>query len=290
MSLSNINKNFTDFPLPKEIANASVESDNAGLLLISCACNLYRKKFKSEAVPFSFIEFYIEEMSHYSDKLNGTIKHFFKDLKKEKNFELFIRMYTRSGYNVAKGIKSIDGYQYLILDNKNNFFIDDFIERPTTYTDKQTAEQLKNIYHEYIKSDELKNLNELYDDFLIEKFIENYNNVEHQKKPKEKTPAQKQSDILNTTYIGTKNDIPKQKGKVVQVNIPRFKLPMSYPIDSKNSRILSEYRAKKFAYADKCIKFVNRHQITAIGFSVGFVEKRKSAKKKDSFDKFGFDF
>lgn len=292
MDFMTSHNDYIPLHLPEELAVPSSDADNAGLLLISCACNLYKDKFHSNSIPFSFIEFFINELSHYKDKLDSPIVEFFNYYQQNKNLELYVRMYTMSGYNTAKGIKTIDGYQYLILDPKNNFYIDDYIERPLSTISGETAKQLKDLYNEYGKGDELKSLNDLFDDFLIEKFIENYNNVEHQEKTKkqQKTTQDVENERLNTTLIGVKNEMPNQKGKVVQLNIPKFKLPMTYPIDLSNSRILSEKRAKKFASADKCIKFINKHAFTAIGFSVGFVEKRKSVKKKKNFDKFGFDF
>ena len=156
--------------------------------------------------------------------------------------------------------------------------------------EKRLEDLVKYLIEPYKKNDELKTISELYDDFLIEKFIENYNNVEHHEIKDQSNPIVQENKRLNTTLVGTKNEIPNQNGRIVQLNIPSFELPMSFPIDFNHSRILSEYKAKRFAYADKCIKIINKHRISAIGFSVGFVEKRKSVKKKKNFDKFGFDF
>lgn len=280
---------------PEDMANVSADADNAGLLLISSACQLYRTKFQSTDVPFSFIEFYLEEMSHYKDKLNPNIQEFFENFKKDDNLEMYIRMLNFSTYNVAKGIKKIDGYTYLQLDPKNNFYIEDYIERPTSLNGQVSATEIKEYSDKYLFSDELKSLSELYDDFLIEKFIENYNNVEHHikqtttKENHEDLKIKEETERLNTTLIGAKNTIPNQKGKIVQLNIPRFKLPMSYPIDLNNSRVISDRRARRFVSADQCIRLINAHSITAIGFSIGFIEKRKAVKTKKT-NKFDFDF
>lgn len=280
---------------PEDMANVSADADNAGLLLISSACQLYRTKFQSTDVPFSFIEFYLEEMSHYKDKFNPNIQEFFENFKKDDNLEMYIRMLNFSTYNVAKGIKKIDGYTYLQLDPKNNFYIEDYIERPTSLNGQVSATEIKEYSDKYLFSDELKSLSELYDDFLIEKFIENYNNVEHHinqtttKENQEDLKIKEETERLNTTLIGTKNTIPNQKGKIVQLNIPRFKLPMSYPIDLNNSRVISDRRARRFVSADQCIRLINAHSITAIGFSIGFIEKRKTIKTKKT-NKFDFDF
>ena len=271
----------------------STSADNAGLMLVACACQLYRETFKSNTVPFAFVDFYIKEMQHYKTFFNTPINDFLNYYNKSENLELFIRMFTISGFNMATAIKKINGFDHLLLDPKNNFYIADFVDRPNSEEQKDTASKLKTAYELYLTSDELKSVQELYDDYLIENFIHNYNNENHHKLKETKQqqePSAPSEKVLNTTVIGEKTELTNQKGKVVKLSIPSFALPLAYPVEKEHSRVLSDYTPKRFVYADKCIKVLNIHQISAVGFSVGFVEKRKSVNKKPKFNKFDFDF
>lgn len=294
MELNSQNTTVQDDDIIFDDDGISAEADNAGLLLIATACDVFSRNFKSKDIPFSFVDFFIDEISNYSDSFNDYINAFINFYKRNQKLDLYINMYAISGFSIVKGIVTKNGYKYLQLEKNAHFYLDLIIKNPRTKIELESAKQIKQAYEDYKKCDEIKTISELYDNYLIQKFVENFNNIQKTDKKLQLKTKQEGSTIppesLDQTFIGKKNELPSQKGRVVQVNIPKFNLPLAYPIDLNNSRILSEYHVKNPVRADNMIKFLSKHRISAVGFTVGFVQKRKKLAKKKKIDKFDFDF
>lgn len=281
-------------------------------IILYNAINLYKKEFKSNKIPATFIKFYIYELSGYDYLFDDKLRQFFDQVESKKN-RIAVMMKTFATSFPTFVLKmGEENYVYFLEVSKEDL--------PKSITDssnkdkylKSTIDSLNLAIKHYSKSDELRNISYIFKDYLYNTytadalFEEDTNSSVAttsqdelvklaSEKDLDKTVADK---IKNTTLeerhkkaallTGRQIEIPKQKGRVVSVLFPVLPLPSAYPTLIEKSRINTERRAKHFLSPSAQITLINKYYFNQVKYSLDFINKRKviayDLKKASRFD------
>lgn len=269
------------------------DNSTACLILVEKACEQYQRTFNKADVPFSFIEFFCDEFNKYSVLFEGKLKEFYNSYKSlHITAADLIDRYNKSFYSQHKSIKITKDEKYLVFGEPILPLFTNEIREVTNTRMSSLAENILNICKKIDNGDELVNTVELYEMYMIDRFILKHDFGKSVKtirkstksaKPKVTTTNPANNVKPTVTLVGGAiADNYELKGKSTKVVIPKLKLPSSYPI-SENSRVDKNKTTKKFCGPAKQIIFLNRNKIVAIKYSSAFLDKRKTVKPKKKF-------
>lgn len=262
--------------------------------LLFFACNKYKKDFRENIVPKSYVTYYISEFNKKQNQMHEYLKKFFLCLQNNVvELDTIIDVFTKSKKPNAK-IKTL---------TKKAFFsgleAGTYIELPSSFLNK--------MYSYTINSSDLdgaitsaKYINENILKEPSKRFIENYKNF------KTTTFTSSASDIEQifvgssdgTIISGTSKQrapirLPSLKRSVEKLVVPKFTLPSSYPRSTTESRVDSRYFVRKFTNPSTQITIISRYGIKKVFLHNNFLEKRKeivnhssAASKKSKFSDF----
>ncbi len=252
------------------------------------ACKKYFETFNSQWVPISFIEFYFEEYKRYDFMSKEFLTPFFK-LYHTDDIPDIIQNYYNSHYSVIK--RKMNKQEEIHYYIENNYFLNCDLHHSNVLGDfdPDLYRNLGFIAKHINNSDEMVTLKETYEYYMLKKTIISQDNKKNKANTQTVDPLVLEEKRINTQLVGSKSEIPNQKGKIVKLFFPRFNLPSPYPILLDKSRINSTHRAKRFVRVDEQIDIINTLQFVGVKYTVGFIEKRNAAKKPAK-RKFDFDF
>lgn len=275
--------------------------------LLHFACLDYIENYKSNLVPFNYIEYFIKYVSNYEKLFESDLLAFYNNFDlSNMDLELLATIYSKDTVSIVVTVVTKDSIEFIVTDENPVDLLSYYMESETRdTTQKRIYNNLKRIIDEMNKSDELVSKKSLYEKYMINKFLDNYtpqNVIKSKKQPKTNNEAsiqsvntdEKQENLIqNVTpedkdLRGKEIDVPNQKGKVVKLFIPKLPLPSPYPILQDTSRINSDYRTTKLLKADSMLSIFGKHKFKAVIYSTGFIGKRKKVKKPKP--KFSFDF
>lgn len=268
-----------------------LDDDNttAAIILIEKACEQYQTLYNKNNVPFSYINFFCEEFNKYSGLFTNKLKDFYDNFKKHNiTAEDLIERYVKSFYSQHEGVNVTKEEKFLCF---NEPIILTFTKemREVTNTNVSTmVENIINICHKIDTQDELIDLTDLYERYMINEFI--MANADHFIKQSNNsnatvTTVKPASDSIS--LVGTAlEDNYESHGKITRIIIPKLNLPTAYPVDLENSRLTENKKTSRFCTPAKQIVFINRKKIIAVKYSNKFIEKRSPKPKK----KFDWDF
>lgn len=277
-------------------------------IIIYNSIKLYQKEFKSNKVPATFVKFYIYELSGYDYLFDEKLRQFFNKMNDRKTriavlMETFANSFPSfvlkiGEDNFVKFLEvSTETLPHSILYSPNN---DKFL--------KSTLTSLDLAIKHYGESDELRNIEYIFKDYLYSTytadalFEEDANNdfESNQATSQQNLSQNSKTDNFTDTrerqkraalLTGRQIEIPKQKGRVVSVLFPVIPLPSAYPILLEKNRINTEHKVKHFMSPSEQITLINRFYFNQINYSLDFINKRKviehDLKKASRFD---FDF
>jgi len=243
-------------------------------MIISKACYVYMNNYNDNVVPSTFISFYIDELSSYNHLFTDQISHFFQTFYGSKNTEtkLILDMFKKAFPTYARRVgKSATGY-YILLDSSNK---DMEITYDITSSDpdlQQTKSNLTEILDHYSNNDELFSIKELYRSYLVKDELNEYIK-KHQRKISATMLQEQKTDLA---YTGKATDMLSEKGNVFRLRVPKFKLPLKYPISHEKSLIHRKLDLKRFIDPADTITYLNRHRIVRIREKQSFIDKRKN--------------
>ncbi len=275
------------------------DNATAAIILVEKACEQYHKVFKKLDVPYSYVDFFLSEFSKYSALFTGKLKDFYSNCKTlNLTSEDFIQRYNKSFYSQHKSIKTNKEDKFLSFTNSIRPTFTNEMREVTNTNMSNLTENILNICKKIDSSDEQVSIVDLYEMFMIDRYILSHNfgeKVKVAKKDKTNIQAKKLASVENikntessskqsTTLIGNAIENKYQThGKTVKIVIPKLKLPSSYPI-LETSRVDNKKHTRKLCSPAKQIIFLNKKKILAVKYSTGFLEKRKPVKKKKKFD------
>lgn len=280
----------------------------ATIILVEQACSQYQRVFDKNDVPFSYIEFFLSEFNKYSSLFEGKLKDYYNGYKfLGLTVTDLINRYKRSYFSQHKSIKTTKDESYLVFNSHIETSFTKNMRKVVNTNMSTLAENIIHVCNKIEKQDELVSLVELYEMFMIDKFILSHDfgqNVKTVSKVKTsgKSQVEKADSLItntdnssndksnninktsSTTLVGNAiKDEYQNKGKTTRVIIPKLKLPSNYPI-YETSRVEKSKRARVFLSPAKQIIFINHHKIVAVKYSSNFLEKRKPKKAKKKFD------
>jgi len=287
--------------------------------ILHYACLDYIENYKSNLVPFNYIEYFLKYVNTYDKLFEQDLNNFYKDLDfSNLDLELLANIYSKDITSIVVTVVRNNSIEFIVTDENPIDLLSYYMESEQRNTKQKVIyENMKRIIEEIKNSDDLISKKSLYEKFMIDKFLDSYtfksstktqhkNNKEQDPTTsqikKTSVPEIKQEKVQNKQEIATQVlqtvndkdlkgkevDVPEQKGKVVKLFIPKLLLPSPYPILQDTSRINSDYRVKNMLKADATITLFNKHKFKAVIYSTGFIGKRKKVKKPKP--KFSFDF
>ena len=223
---------------------------------------------------------------------------------------LLASIYAKSLASIAVAVLTKDAIKFVVADEDPVDLLSFYMETESKDSiHYEIYTNIKTICEKIENGDELLNKKELFERYMIDRFLDNYtpSNIIKTKKTqkvindKTEEPATNEQTSGSVQKVsleeiqnydedlkGKETDVPVQKGKVTKLFIPRLMLPSPYPIMLDSSRINSDYRAKSLLRADEMIDLFNQYKFKAVSYKTGFIEKRKKTKKPKP--KFSFDF
>lgn len=257
--------------------------------------------YKANWIPESFFEFSFGEFQKYSFTSSNEVREFFKLYSKD-NITSIIVNYMNSAYSLINRKRYRNGEQaYRISVENENLDVSLADEGVYGNFDKNLYSALSNILKHVRGGDELVSIKDLYEKFMLKKFLQSgtlrttgqkavskaFANVEKvsSNQIKNEQAQAKQDKIL----VSEKIDLPNQKGKVTKMFFPRLTLPSSYPTSQEKSRVNSEKTVLKFMNIDDQVALINKYKFNAVKYRQSFIDKRKTAQKAEK-KVFDFDF
>lgn len=266
------------------------DNSTACIMLVEKACVQYQKLFQKTNVPFSYVEFFVEEFTKYQSLFGEKLKEFFSNYTSlQLTAEDLVLRYTKSYYSQSIDIESTPEEKFLVFGNYINSNFSDSMKEVTTTSVSSFVNNLLNICKKIDMQDELMNPAELYERFMIKKAVLTSPYVQKILAKGKKKPANAEVvEEVAKTLVGNQIDDKYQTGKITKVVIPKLNLPTAYPINLDESRLITSRKAKSVSSASKQIIFINKNKIVNIKYSSDFVEKRK--KKPKANKSFNWDF
>lgn len=257
------------------------------------------KLYKKLWVPETFFEFTFNEYKKYAFSATPEIKKYFK-LYSDAEISSVLTNYMNSEITIIDRKKSKDG-EHLYHVNKDNEYLEVSLgdDEIFGFTDKKLYSALTNISNHINERDELVSIKDLYEKFLLKKYIKTSELHSFELKNRKavnragsqiervQTSVNKNNEVL----VGEKSLVPSQKGKVVKMFFPKLALPSAYPNSQEKSRVNSERKISHLMKTDKQVALINKYKFNAVSYSRAFIEKRKFVQKdKPNKKKFDFDF
>lgn len=257
--------------------------------------------YKETWIPESFFEFSFAEFQKYSFTSTNEIREYFKLYKKD-NITSIIVNYMNSAFSLINRKRTRNGEPIYRITNELGLLDISLADEGAYGTfDKNLYSALENIAKHVRGGDELVTTKDLYEKFMLRKYLTSSsfklakdgtvskafastekalgaNNQKQQTEPK-----------VNKVLVSEKIDLPKQKGKVVKMFFPRLSLPSTYPTSQEKSRVNTEKTVRRFMNIDDQVALINHYKFNAVKYHQSFIDKRKAAQKtqKKVFD---FDF
>ena len=265
------------------------DNTTAAIILIEKACEQYQNLYNQTDVPYSYIDFFCQEFNKYSGLFTNKLKDFYDNftIYGVTNADLIDR-YVKSFYAQHEGVRVEKEEAYLCFKEP---IVLSFTKEMQNITNQQVStmvENIINICHKIDTQDELVNLIDLYESYMMDKFIDNYDfKFKAPKQEPADLPAEPEQNTTSdaVTLVGDPLENKYQShGRVTRVVIPKLNLPSSYPINLEESRLTAGKSAKKFCSPAQQIVFINRKKILTVKYSNKFLEKRTKEKKKKKFD------
>lgn len=266
---------------------ASHENSTAAILLIEKACEQYQNTFNKLNVPFDYIEFFCEEFNKYSGLFTNKLKDFHDGfVKYSVTPEDLIEIYATSHFSQHSEIKVTKNTKYLCFKHPVVLTFTKEMRQVKNLNISTLVENIVNICYKLSKQDELLSLVDLYEQFMIRKFLADYKFKKLNTDTQIESKSGSQEDDNNMLVGNSIDDIYQSEGKITRIVIPKLKLPSAYATDQENSRVLANRRVFHFCSPAKEIVFINRKKIVAVKYTTDFIERRQEKKKK----KFDWDF
>lgn len=253
------------------------------------ACSEFYKLYNEKWIPATYIEFIFGEYKKYSFQSNETVKEFFR-LYKPSDIPAIIASYMRTTLCIIGNKRTRQGEDFYKVVNED--LVDVRLSSKNIYgnNNKPLYSALEKIANHIRNTDELVTHKDLYEKFMMKKYIDGVLNVKGLKKVNKKAINNANVEPPKSDYlVGEKTNIPKQSGKVVKIFFPKLSLPSAYPTSQDRSRVNTERVARKFMRIDDEVTLINKYKFSSIKYHKSFIEKRKLAQKppKKNFD---FDF
>lgn len=249
--------------------------------ILSQACNEYAKSFKDYVVPFSFIQFYIKELSSYNQyftqEISGFMYKFFTNPSKELSeiATIFKKAFPTYATKTIKRGK----ISYIVLNQRN---LDMVISYEITSGDQillNSKQQLDKMLEHYRSNDELFSLKDLYTNYLrqeeLQALAKKFAQKHKKEQPKKKEVVEIKKKDGVSKYEGRETAVIKEVGKVYQIRVPKFALPLKYPMSRTKCLLHRSIALVNLIDASRTIEFVNLHKITKIRENQHFIDKRK---------------
>lgn len=261
------------------------------------AVRLYYDIYKTNWIPETFFEFAFDEYKKYAFLLSEDIKSFFRIYSNE-NISSIIQNYMNCDFTVLNKKRTRSGETVYHIDTSLESLKLSFGDDEVFGTsDKKLYGSLNNMANHFNSGDELVSKKDLYERFLMKKYLLEANSAKLSKIVKSNStaeppiatgPAKKINN--DEMLVGEKTEVPNQKGKVVRMFFPKLTLPSTYPISQEKSRVNTERTVKKFMKIDNQVTLINRYKFNGVKYKLAFINKRKTAQKPAQKKKFEFDF
>lgn len=245
--------------------------------ILATACHEYQKYFNSSIMPGKFIQFYIFELSSYNFEFNQDISNFFNTFFADKYNEtkLIFEMFKKSFPTYIKKIGRNGKDCTLHLDPLNKDIQINYELVNNTPSLLDTKERIDRILEHYIHNDELFNIEQLYKMYLVQEELNAY--IKRHYKPiinkqEENSTNTKNNDI----YIGKETKVVEEKGKVFQLRVPKFELPLKYPTSLTKSLLHKTKSLSRLLDPADTITIINKYRITKVRENQHFIDKRKN--------------
>lgn len=266
------------------------DNSTACIMLVEKACNQYQTLFNKNDVPFSYVEFFVEEFNKYQSLFGEKLRDFFEKYSSlGLSAEDLVIRYTKSFYSQSIDVSSTKEEKFLVFDSPIRTSFSDSMKEVTSTAISSFVSNLLNICKKIDMQDEILNPAELYERFMIKKSVLNSEYAQKiLEKGRKKYAGDKVAEQVSKTLVGNQIDDKYQTGKITKVVIPKLGLPTNYPVNLEESRIIASKRATSICSASKQIIFINKNKIVNIKYSSAFIEKRK--KKPKTNKNFNWDF
>lgn len=265
----------------------SHENSTACIILVEKAVEQYQNTFKKLNVPYSYIGFFCSEFNKYSGLFTNKLKDYYDGFAQYNvTTEDLIDIYVRSKYSQHQEVKNTKYDKLLCFKDKIILSFTKEIRQVKNLSMSTMVENIINICSKIDHQDELLDNVELYEQYMINQFLKDYQFNLARSSKKRSEDASDGNDPAKKLVGTAMDDIYEPHGKVTRVIIPKLSLPTEYPIDLENSRLTENKVSHKFCSPAKQIVFINRKKIVAIKYSPSFVFKRTESKKKP----FNWDF
>ena len=275
-------------------------------ILLHFACLDYIETYKSNMVPFNYIEYFLKYVNTYENLFKSDLINFYKDFDiSNADIELLANIYSKDMISIVVTVVTKDSIEFIVTDENPVDLLSYYMDNEDENTLRKIIySNLKLILEEMKKSDELVSKKSMYEKYMINKFLDSYTPENFRKNSNTEKYSNIKSNELNKDLNnkinntnplledqelkGKEIEVPEQKGKVVKLFIPKLLLPSPYPVLQDTSRINSDFRTKNMLKADKMLSLFNNYKFKAVIYSTGFIGKRKKVKKPKP--KFSFDF
>lgn len=260
------------------------------LLLSNYIINECTKKhyeqYQSFKVPFSYIDFYFEQISRYSIKFNDYMKLFFnKYHEKHSNLKSLINVYNRT-FSKATKIELVKNHGNHLIMLRKYFPLSVSFDTKNNKELKQALTILKEIIELIFYNEEVLTLKDQYLMFIKQKIV---SELQSENKIEIKSPKMQESRTKRVSTSKTNSKL-KNNGstKITRVIIPKYKLPTDYPISYTISRVDSVNQVNKFIGSVNMINILNNYNINRVTYNHDFVTKRNFIIKprKKSFSEY----
>lgn len=253
------------------------------------ACSEFYNLYKEKWIPETYIEFIFGEYKKYSFQSVETIKEFFR-IYKPSDIPTIIGSYMSSTLCIIGNKKTRQGLDYYKIVNLDLINVRFSSKNIYGNNNKVLYGSLEKIANHIRNTDELVTHKDLYEKFMMKKYIDNVLTTKVHKRNNKNTKSNiKEEPQQNEYLVGEKTNIPNQRGKVVKIFFPRLSLPSAYPTSQDKSRVNTERVARKFMRIDDEVTLINKYRFSSIKYHKSFIEKRKLAQKPQK-KKFDFDF
>ena len=125
--------------------------------ILHFACLDYIETYKSNLVPFNYIEYFIKYVSNYEKLFESDLTSFYKDLDMSNlDLELLASIYSKDIVSIVVTVVTKDSIEFIVTDENPVDLLSYYMESETRETtQKRIYTNLKKIVTEINKADEL---------------------------------------------------------------------------------------------------------------------------------------
>lgn len=262
---------------PKKITISKADLDLLNLsylmisnTLINDAISIYFREKRSDVIPLSFVNFYIEEVKGYHNKRTSLLNNFFDAYNKDKEkYSVLPSIFAFSFNKLVVSYNSTSDDPYFVI-NKNLMPYPVLYNTSGNKTLGQTFENLNDIKEHFKNSDELVSIIELYNEYKKERKISEIKAEEE----KAAIEAAMQKQKMDSYMVGKSVAVPTKDERVTRLFIPKYSLPTKYPTSFTKSRVNSLFVAESFMDPAKQVMLLSMHKFKSVSYSKFFIEKR----------------